>query len=214
MYACHGSALVTYPDALGYDDWPEVPYGSLIRNDGYGCFGDLFVDVPPGHQFYDEIEWMADEDLTTGYADGTFRTLEPVTRQATSAWLHRLAGSDPGPFSDPGFVDVPDGHAFDTEIWWMADTGRSTGYLDSTYRPVECVSRQAMAAFLYRESGSPGPPPVAPTFTDVPIGHPFHTEISWMAAMGVTTGYSDGGFHPGACVTRQAAAAFLFRLFA
>lgn len=213
MVACHGSSIVVYPDAWGYDEWEDVPYGSMLRNDGYGCLGDLFLDVPPSHAFFEEITWMADEDLTSGYVDGTFRPTESVTRQAISAWLYRMAASPPGPFADPGLADVPAGHAFVDEIWWMVATGRSTGYGDGTYRPVDCVTRQATAAFLYREVGSPVGTFPDPGFSDVPPTHPFATEIAWMVSQGIASGYSDGTFRPGTCVSRQAAAAFLFRLF-
>gem|GEM_PF-1540494 len=37
--ACHGNNVVQYPDVLGTTDWQQVPYGSTIRNDGYGCLG-------------------------------------------------------------------------------------------------------------------------------------------------------------------------------
>jgi hypothetical protein len=211
MLACHGSAIVVYPQAWGYDDWEDVPYGSLLRNDGYGCLGDLFFDVPASHPFIAEISWMVDQGLTSGYADGTFRPDAPVTRQAMSAWLYRLGGAPAGPFNDPGFVDVAANDVFVDEIWWMAGTGRSTGYADHTYRPLECVTRQATAAFLYREAGAPPGPFADSHFGDVPAGHPFATEIAWMASAAIATGYADGGFHPGACVSRQAAAAFLYR---
>ena len=31
--------MVQYPDILGTTDWQQVPYGTVIRNDGYGCLG-------------------------------------------------------------------------------------------------------------------------------------------------------------------------------
>ena len=37
--ACHGDTMVQYPDILGTTDWQQVPYGTVIRNDGYGCLG-------------------------------------------------------------------------------------------------------------------------------------------------------------------------------
>ena len=48
-------------------------------------------------------------------------------------------------------------------------------------------------------------------FPDVPNGHPFHEEISFMAEAGITAGFMDGGYHPSDSVTRQAMAAFLKR---
>ena len=46
--------------------------------------------MPPSHTFYDEIEWLADSGITTGYPDGTFRPGAPVTRQAMAAYLERV----------------------------------------------------------------------------------------------------------------------------
>lgn len=37
LLACHGDKVVAYPHVLGYKSWGKTPYGSLIRNDGYGC---------------------------------------------------------------------------------------------------------------------------------------------------------------------------------
>ncbi|MCC5950899.1 MAG: alpha/beta fold hydrolase [Acidimicrobiia bacterium] len=52
---------------------------------------------------------------------------------------------------------------------------------------------------------------LTPGFTDVPDGHPFAAVVRWAAARGVTTGYDDGSFQPTVAVSRQAAAAFLYR---
>jgi hypothetical protein len=74
-----------------------------------------------------------------------------------------------------------------------------------------------MAAFLYRYAttlaGAPAhaAPATAP-FSDVRPGDAFHREVSWAAAAGITTGYPDGSFRPGAPVSREAMAAFLYRL--
>lgn len=48
-------------------------------------------------------------------------------------------------------------------------------------------------------------------FIDVPAYAKFYTEISWLADQRVTTGYSDGTFHPTESVSREAIAAFLYR---
>jgi hypothetical protein len=109
-----------------------------------------FSDVSPSNPFFDEIQWMDAEGIATGYPDGTFRPLAPVTRQAMSAFMHRLAGEPQGPFPDPGFTDVGPGNGFVLAISWMADSGISEGYEDGTFRPSLPVSRQAMAAFMYR----------------------------------------------------------------
>lgn len=51
-----------------------------------------FSDVPVTHQFYDEIEEVADAGVVTGYSDGTFRPGDPVSRQVLAAMLARGLG--------------------------------------------------------------------------------------------------------------------------
>jgi hypothetical protein len=78
-----------------------------------------------------------------------------VTRQSMSAFMYRFVGEPP--FVAPGsptFADVSSNHPFYFEIEWMADAGITTGFVDGTFRPAAAVSRQSMAAFLYRLSTS------------------------------------------------------------
>jgi hypothetical protein len=110
-----------------------------------------FSDVPFDHVFAEEIYWMDEAGIATGYDDGTFRPGAVVTRQAMSAFMHRYATLDPfDPPPTPTFTDVGTGHPFYEHIEWMAEEGISNGYDDNTYRPAAVVTRQAMSAFLFR----------------------------------------------------------------
>ena len=182
--------------------------------DGGGAAGVAvssgFSDVGPSHPFREAIAWLVSEEITTGYADGTFRPGAPITRQAMSAFLHRF-GQSTSTAQDSAFSDVSGANPFVAAIEWMAFREITTGYADGTFRPGAPISRQAMAAFLQRfwaptAQGEPA------GFSDVSAQHPFAAEIGWLAGSGVTTGYADGSFRPSGTVTRQAMAAFLWRL--
>jgi Tol biopolymer transport system component len=173
-----------------------------------------FVDVSSTHAFAEEIWWMIAEGITTGYDDDTFRATNPVTRQAMAAFLYRFAGEPP--FIAPGvptFDDVPTGHPFYKEIEWAASEGLVNGFADGGFHPAGSISRQAMAAILFRYANADPEfdPPAVATFPDVPTGHTFFEEVEWLASTGITGGFSDGTFRPGSPVTRQSGAAFLFR---
>jgi len=184
-----------------------------------------FVDVVAGAAFYDDITWLAAQGISTGTAmgDGTFqfRPTEAVTREAMAAFLYRFAGS-PGftaPLASP-FVDVAPTDPFYREIAWLAAKGISTGTAlgDGTFAfgPTQAVSREAMAAFLYRAEGRrASTPPVTSPFVDVPTTGPFYKEIAWLAASGISTGTPMGDgtfeFRPAESVSREAMAAFLYR---
>ncbi|MGO3211331.1 MAG: hypothetical protein ACTIJK_16220 [Brachybacterium sp.] len=53
------------------------------------------------------------------------------------------------------FKDVRPGMEHYDAMVWMKESGTSTGWTDGTYRPLSSVNRDAMAAFLYRDAGSP-----------------------------------------------------------
>src|SRR5690554_5823642 len=69
---------------------------------------DEFTDVPADHKFRTEITWLADQQITTGYANGTFKPQDSVSREAFAAFLYRLAGKpkvslpSKSPFKDVG----------------------------------------------------------------------------------------------------------------
>jgi streptogramin lyase len=174
-----------------------------------------FVDVGVDHPFFDEIGFMSDEGISTGYAGGLYKPSDPVSRGAMSAFMYRLAGEPE--FEDPeapSFVDVALTHPFFHEVEWMAAEDITTGYAGDLYKPAAPVSRGAMSAFMYRFADEPTfEVPTTATFSDVGLAHPFFHEVEWMNEAGVTTGYLDGTYRPAAPVTRAAMSAFMYRLF-
>lgn len=174
---------------------------------------ELFSDVGGLHPFCADIEWLADSGVTSGYPDGTFRPGADITRQSMAAFLYRYSGS-PEVAVPPSatFTDIPLSHPFSVEIEWLASVGITGGFPDGSYRPGSAVTRQSLAAFMYRLDGEPSfTPPGVATFADVAAGHPFFAEIEWFVDTHITTGYPDGTYRPGSAVTRQALAAFLHR---
>ena len=175
-----------------------------------------FADVAPGHTFATEINWMLLQRISTGNLAGGVRTYDPtgeVSRQAMAAFLYRAAGSPA--FTPPAvasFSDVPTSHFFFKEIEWMKAEGITNGLPNGTYAPNSSVSREAMAAFLYRFSDNPAfTPPGTASFSDYPVGSLFFKEVEWLKSTGITTGNADGTYAPLGVVSRQAMAAFLFR---
>lgn len=176
-----------------------------------------FSDVQPGHPFFREITDLAASGVIGGYTDGTFRAGTPVSRQAFAAFLARVGGAAIGGASDApsmGFSDVPPGHPFEAQINSLAYVKVIGGYEDNTFRPESPVSRQAAAAFFARLAHtrySTFVAPSEPTFTDVAPGTQFFAHIEWTVREKVVNGYDDGTYRPAAPITRQAAAAMIYR---
>lgn len=179
----------------------------------FGKYSGTFVDVPASHQFSTQIEWMVDRKITTGFADGRFKPSIAVTREGFAAFLYRLAGRPAVtlPATSP-FEDVPKSAQFYKEIVWLSKQGITSGYADGTFRPDSKISREAIAAFLYRAAGKPAVTmPKSSPFKDVSLTHKFAREIVWLSKSGITTGYADDTFRPYDPATRAATAAFLYR---
>ncbi|MFW2513795.1 S-layer homology domain-containing protein [Demequina sp. SO4-13] len=193
-----------------------------------------FADVSDqaGSSSYNEhhaaIAWMAAQGISTGWdIDGTaeFRPYANATRDAIAAFLYRAAGEPAvedeakalSAFSDVS-ADPRDSHYSEhhAAIAWMVEQGITTGWSDGTFRPFEPVTRDAIAAFLHRSQGEPAvtdEEAALKELSDVSTtSNEHHAAIAWMVEEGVTTGWSDGTYRPFRPVTRDAIAAFLYRV--
>ncbi|MHA3723408.1 hypothetical protein ACXR2T_05965 [Leucobacter sp. HY1910] len=83
------------------------------------------------------------------------------------------------------------------------------------YKAYDNVSREAMAAFMYRMAGKPAFNPSGRPFADMKPGDKFYKESTWMESTNITTGITqpNGRVHyaPRSKVTREAMAAFIYR---
>ena len=108
-----------------------------------------FKDMPRSRQFYKEITWAHSEKIVEGWPDGTFRPTASVERGAVAAFLYRASEATATSTSNK-FSDVPSRHQFGKEITWLVSQGITNGWPDGTFRPVDPINRDAMAAFMIR----------------------------------------------------------------
>lgn len=136
-----------------------------------------------------------------------------VVRASAAATEEAQSGSMTVAFT-VSFPDVLPGAAFYEDIMWLATEGIAEGGVGPggarIYGPADSITREAMAAFLYRFAGEPAftPPAVSP-FTDLSPGDAFYAEITWLAAEGIEPGGSE--FRPTDAVTRREQAVWIFR---
>ena len=189
-----------------------------------------FIDVPYNHKFGKEINWMSSAKLSTGIKSGSVRKYAPkdkVTREAMAAFLYRLntpkGAKAPKGYKIPKkspFKDVSTKHKFYKEIAWMSTSGLSTGIKTSAgriYAPKAGVTREAMAAFIYRMDKTKKPATLKKSpFSDMTTRTKFYKEAAWMYQTGLSTGVKQKKgkpkYLPKANVTREAMAAFIYRL--
>jgi hypothetical protein len=162
-------------------------------------------------------------DLTANYQDSAGGVLTVSALHvallsdalATADLAKATVGPNAAPTECNPFEDVTKTNPFCQDIAWLKISGIANGYQGGTlYRPAKDQSRQAMAAFLFRFANPGAPDPActsSPPFNDIAT-NVFCGPIQWLYEQGIANGYADGGFHPAADVSRQAGAAFLYRL--
>jgi hypothetical protein len=118
-----------------------------------------FSDVQAGSAFYDYVETAAANGIVSGYADGTFRPNNDVTRGQLSK-IDVVAASQVFSWEilnppNPTFVDVPPGSAFYTYIETAVCHNILSGYTDNTFRPNNNAIRAQIAKIVCRTSQNP-----------------------------------------------------------
>lgn len=203
-----GDSLSPYDGGLRVRVLETTPTSALVRIEY-----PPFVDVPYNHAFATDIEWLRDAGVTRVAAGSAYRPAAGVTREEMAAFIHRTAG-EPAPASpDTPFPDVVPTSEFAPAIAWMAEQGITTG-AGGLYLPRRTISREQMAAFLYRFARPDEATAASSPFADVDASNEFLPAILWMYEQGVTTGIPAGDglrFDPRGTVTRGQMAAFLHR---
>jgi hypothetical protein len=176
-----------------------------------------FTDVPDSNIFSDDIEWLAQMEITKGCNPPTndmFCPRDYVTRGQMAAFLVRAIG-----LTDTGggnhFTD-DDGLVFETDIDRLYTAGITQGCNPPTndhYCPHSYVTRGQMAAFLVRALGLTATS--GNQFTD-DNGSVFEASINKLYTAGITMGCNppaNDHYCPDDYVTREQMAAFLRRGF-
>ena len=116
------------------------------------CAVAPFPDVPVDHPFCPEIRDAAAAGVFTGYADGTFRPAQPMSRQAMAMVLARFpdGGGALAACADRPFTDILPGDFLCAAVQYGKDVGLFAGYADGTFRPTAPMTRQAFAAVAVR----------------------------------------------------------------
>lgn len=107
-----------------------------------------FQDVVSGDWCYDAVRYVFEKGLMNGTSATTFTPNAPTTRGMIVAILYRLEGSPAAGLSQ--FSDVGSGAYYASAVSWASANGIVNGYGDGTFRPGNPITREQMAAFLYR----------------------------------------------------------------
>ena len=108
-----------------------------------------FTDVHETDWFYNDVLFVYEEGLFAGTSDTTFSPNAAMTRAMLVTVLYRLEG-EPAVSGRSGFSDVTFNSYYEDAVTWAADNGIVNGTSITTFSPNANVTREQMAAILYR----------------------------------------------------------------
>lgn len=108
-----------------------------------------FSDVPTSHPFFSFIETAYSHGIISGYADGTFRSGNNVTRGQLCKIVVLAQDWTIDTTGGPHFSDVPVGSAFYDYVETAYNQGAISGYSDGTFRPGSGATRGQISKIVY-----------------------------------------------------------------
>ena len=109
-----------------------------------------FEDVPEGAWYYMDVAACYYRGLMVGVTDTRFAPNLPVDRAMVAAIVHRIAGEPAAAGADMPFRDVPSDAYYTQSVAWAYHAGVVSGCSADTFCPTQAISRQDLAAILYR----------------------------------------------------------------
>lgn len=172
-----------------------------------------FTDVGMGSWFYDNVKYCYDNGLMIGADASSFVPEGAVSRGQVVTVLYRLAGTPSVAGMTCPFTDADTSWCKDAIVWGY-NAGVVMGYDDNTFRTDECVTREQLAAFVYRYAND-GAAASGKTlaFTDGSLVSDYAVPaMNWCINKGVIIGMGDGTLYPQGGSTRAQFAAMISRL--
>ena len=180
----------------------------------YG-FKDLDLDL----WYHDGIHFCVEHDLMQGVSGGRFAPGGLTTRAQIVTILWRIEGAPE--VDSAAFGDVHDSDWFAPAVKWAAANGIVVGYSDGRFGPNDSVTREQLAAILYRyaqylESDvSAGEDTNILSYDDADrIGTWAFDAMQWACGSGIVGGTSARTLAPKATATRAQVAAMIMRFLA
>ena len=114
-----------------------------------------FTDVTSGDWFYDAVAYVYDKGMMEGTTETTFAPTMNLTRSMIAQVLYNLEERPEAPGA-AGFPDVAAGAWYADAVNWAAARGIVKGYDTGAFGPEDSVTREQLAAILYRYAQAKG----------------------------------------------------------
>lgn len=173
-----------------------------------------FTDVKKGDWFYTAAGYVYENGLMSGTSQTTFGPNITTTRGMIVTILHQMEGKPTA--TGVSFQDVAPDQYYAKAVTWAASNGVVSGYGEGKFGPNDTITREQMAAILYRYAQYKGydltKSADLSTFADVDQVSSYAVKaMSWANGTGLINGMGENQLSPKGSATRAQAAAILMQ---
>ena len=169
-----------------------------------------FSDVAADAWYAEAAVYCRDNGLMNGTTATTFSPNATMTRAQLCAVLYRMAGS-PEMTGRDAFTDTPDGAWYEDAVLWAVRNRIMSGYTASTFGPHDPITREQLAAILWRYAGSPAVAGSTSFADESDIASWAASAVDWAQESGYISGVGGNRFDPDGTATRAQVAVILMR---
>lgn len=170
-----------------------------------------FGDVPQTSWFADAVKYVSENKLMNGTSTTAFSPNENMSRAMLATVLYRMSGETAEAGSS--FGDVSSSAYYAVAVNWASSKGIVNGTGTDAFSPNASITREQLAAMLYRYAGEPSVSADLSAYTDAVSISPYAEKaVEWCVAKGILSGKSATRLAPQDTATRAECAAMLQRL--
>lgn len=172
-----------------------------------------FGDVPQNSWFADAVKYVSENKLMNGTSTTAFSPNGNMSRVMLATVLYRMSGETAEAGSS--FGDVSSSAYYAAAVSWASSKGIVNGTGADAFSPNASVTREQLAAMLYRYAGEPSVSADLSAYTDTVDISPYASKaVEWCVAKGILSGKSATRLAPQGTATRAECAAMLQRFAA
>ncbi len=178
-----------------------------------------YSDLNPELWYHEGVDYVLNNGMMIGTGDKTFEPDSSVTRAMLVTVLWRAEGK-PMATKDSTFADLKNGEYYVDAVKWAAENGIVNGYTETEFAPNDKLTREQIAAIMFRYAGHKGYDVSVGENTNI-LSYTDYNQISeyaipamqWTAGSGLMTGRTSSTLNPKADTTRAEIATILYRFF-
>ena len=198
----------------------EMPKGDVEIEVSFAATSDEtpkadFVDVPADAWYAEAVQYVYENGMMSGTSETTFSPDLTTTRGMIVTILYRLE-NEPTVTGTTAFTDVAADQYYANAVAWAAQNGIVSGIDATTFAPNNAITREQMAAILYRYAQFKGYDVSAKAdlsvYTDAATVGAYATDaMAWANGAQLITGTSATTLTPAGNATRAQVATILMR---